>query len=81
LFLERPRIAIAVATDQFSVEIARAGRVLALWRGHRELTGIIDMTTPGQAIVRLEPGAAEGARHRLIAATDAHVPRPAVSLR
>jgi hypothetical protein len=53
LFLERPRIAIAIAPGHVPLELARAGRILALWRAHRALIATIDMRTPGQAIVRL----------------------------
>ena len=55
-FLERPAIAILIAPSRFSLELTRAVRVLALWHAHRELIESIDMRTPGQAIVRLEPG-------------------------
>ncbi len=56
LFLDQPRLAIALAPGQVPLQLARAARVLDLWRGHRELIGIIDMTTPGEAIVRPKAG-------------------------
>jgi cell division protein FtsQ len=52
LFLERPQLVIALAPGQFPLQLARAARVLDVWRGHRELIGIIDMTTPSEAIVQ-----------------------------
>ena len=39
------------------VELERANRVLALWRGHRDLLVALDMTVPGQAVVRLRSAA------------------------
>jgi hypothetical protein len=61
VFLDRPRIEVVVELDDVPIEVARAAKVLALWRGHRELIAAIDMTTPGQAVVRLKPAALENA--------------------
>jgi len=51
LFLDRSHLVIVLGPDQASVQLARAARVLNLWRAHRELIGIIDMTAPGEAVV------------------------------
>jgi hypothetical protein len=61
LFFDRPRIEVVLELDDVPIEIARAAKVLALWRGHRELIAALDMTTPGQAVVRLKPAALENA--------------------
>jgi hypothetical protein len=58
LFPERSRMEIHVNPDDLTAEIARAHRVLALWRGHRNLIAAMDMMTPGLAVVRLRPGVA-----------------------
>jgi hypothetical protein len=52
LFLDQPGIEINLDLDNSMIEITRAARVLALWRQHRHLITAIDMTTPGQAVVR-----------------------------
>jgi hypothetical protein len=52
LFLDRPHLVIALAPGQFLLQLTRAARVLEVWREHRELTGMIDMTLPNEAIVR-----------------------------
>jgi hypothetical protein len=52
LFLDRPHLVIALAPGQFPLQLARAARVLEVWRGRRELIGMIDLTIPGEAIVR-----------------------------
>jgi hypothetical protein len=52
LFLDRPHLVIALAPGQFSLQLARAARVLEIWRGHRDLIVMIDMTIPGEAIVQ-----------------------------
>jgi hypothetical protein len=55
LFLDRPPLMIALASGQFSLQLARAARVLDLWHRHRELIAMIDMTTSGEAIVHPSP--------------------------
>jgi hypothetical protein len=52
LYLDRPHLVIAFAPGQFSLQLARAAKVLEVWRGHRQLIGMIDLTIPGEAIVR-----------------------------
>jgi len=68
LFLDRPHLVISLGPGQIPLQLARAARVLDVWRGHSELIGMIDMTIPGEAIVRpkgetvrrLEPANASG---------------------
>jgi hypothetical protein len=52
LFLDRPHLVIALASGEFPLQLVRAARVLEVWREHRELTGMLDMTIPSEAIVR-----------------------------
>jgi len=52
LFLDRPHLVIVLASGQFPLQLACAAKVLEVWRGHRELIGMLDMTIPGEAIVR-----------------------------
>jgi len=52
LFLERPHLEIVLAPGQLPLQLARAARVLEVWRGRRELIGVLDMTISGEAIVR-----------------------------
>lgn len=63
IFLERPRIEIDFDLDRTAGELARASIVLAKWRGHEDLIASLDLTTPGQAVMRLKP-AAFAAEHR-----------------
>jgi len=62
LFLDQPRIEINLDLDNSMIEITRAARVLALWRQHRHLITAIDMTTPGQAVVRFRRATLQTAR-------------------
>jgi hypothetical protein len=59
LFLDRPHLVIVLAPGQVPLQLARAARVLEIWRGHRALIGMIDMTIPGEAIVRPRAEASE----------------------
>jgi hypothetical protein len=52
LYLDRPHLVIVLAPNRFPLQLARASRVLEAWHGHREFIAMIDMTIPGQAIVR-----------------------------
>lgn len=54
LFLDRPHVLIVLAPGQFSLQLARAARVLELWREHGEMPAMVDMTIPNEAIVRLQ---------------------------
>jgi hypothetical protein len=62
LFLDRPRIQLALALDDIPRELARAAQVLRLWQGHQQLIALLDLTASGQAVVRLKPAAQESAR-------------------
>lgn len=52
LYLDRPHLVIVLARARFPLQLARAAKVLEVWRRHRELIEMIDMTIPGEAIVR-----------------------------
>jgi len=62
LFLDRPRIQLALALDDAPHELSRAAQVLRLWRGHQDLIAMLDLTAAGQAVLRLKPAALESAR-------------------
>jgi Cell division protein FtsQ/DivIB, C-terminal len=52
LYLDRPHLAVILEPAGWVLQLARASKVLSLWRGHQQLIGIIDMTVPDEAIVR-----------------------------
>jgi hypothetical protein len=52
LFLDRPHLVIALTQGQLPLQLVRAAKLLDMWRGHSEVIGMIDMTIPGEAIVR-----------------------------
>jgi hypothetical protein len=53
LFLDRARMQIVVDLDQEQAELRRANDVLKRWQGRERLIAMLDMTTPGMAVVRL----------------------------
>ena len=57
IYLDRPPLPIAIDFARAAVELERANQVLALWQGRRDLLVALDMTVPGQAVVRLRPSA------------------------
>jgi len=57
LFLDRSRTQVALDLDHAPLELERAGRVLRRWRGREAQIASLDMTTPGQAVMRLRSNA------------------------
>lgn len=53
LYLERSRIELSFDLTNPAPEIERAAYLLRRWRGHRDLIAAIDVTTPGEAVMRL----------------------------
>jgi hypothetical protein len=53
-YLDRERMAVKVDLDQEQVELRRAVEVLKQWQGRERLIAMLDMTTPGMAVVRLK---------------------------
>jgi hypothetical protein len=59
LYLDRPHLVIVLASTGFSLQLSHAAKVLKIWQQHRELVGMIDVTVPGEAIVRPKAEAIE----------------------
>jgi hypothetical protein len=57
LYLDRPALTITIEFAHAAAQVEEATRVLAIWRGHRDLLVALDMTVPGQAVARLRPAA------------------------
>ncbi|MGH7906728.1 MAG: hypothetical protein ACREP6_08880 [Candidatus Binataceae bacterium] len=53
LFLEGSHTQLAIDADLAPLELRRASEVLKRWRGHDQLVAALDMTTPGEAIMRI----------------------------
>ena len=80
IFLEHPRLQVAFDLDRMAVELSRAVAVLRMWRGHEDLIASLDLTTSGQAVMRMKPAAFAGPRRApavqtVALALRAHLPR------
>jgi hypothetical protein len=69
LFLDRSRTEIILGLDHAPLELTRAARVIRLWHGHEQLLTSLDMSTPGQAVMRLDRLHAQPRRAAVQAAT------------
>ena len=68
LYLDRERTALIVDLDAEPLEVSRAAEILGRWRDREQMIAAIDMTTPGQAVVRLAdttPAAPHGAINKV----------------
>jgi Cell division protein FtsQ/DivIB, C-terminal len=63
LFFDHSHTELRLDLNDESVELRRAAEVLRRWRGHQALIASLDMTTPGQAVMRLR-GVMRGALAR-----------------
>ncbi len=62
LFLDRSRTQVVLDLGQMPLELDRAGTVLKRWHGHESAIASLDMTTPGQAVMRLRASRVRRAR-------------------
>lgn len=63
LFLEREQTEVVIDLDRAPAELQRAIEVRAQWQGRENLIAAVDLTTPGQAIVRLHGGEVAPSKH------------------
>ncbi len=63
LYLDRARTVVVVDLDAVPVEVGRAAEILARWHEREQMIAAIDMTTPGEAVVRLAEAAAAAPGH------------------
>jgi hypothetical protein len=57
LFFDRSHTELRVDLDDAPAQLKRATEVLGQWRGHEQRIAMVDMTTPGQAVMRLRAAA------------------------
>jgi hypothetical protein len=77
IYLDRARTAVIFDLDAVPLEIGRAAEILAQWRDREQMIAAIDMTTPGEAVVRVtEAASAPSARGAISKVLD-HAPPPA----
>jgi hypothetical protein len=64
LFLERERTEVVIDLDRATTEVQRAIRVRQQWQGRENLIAALDLTTPGQAVVRLHATESAHSKHK-----------------
>src|SRR5262245_31449874 len=57
LYLDHARTSVIFDLDAVPLEMGRAAEILGRWRDRQNLIAAIDMTTPGEAIVRMAEAA------------------------
>ncbi len=83
LYLARFHTEVVLDLGNAPLELGRAAEVMSRWRSRRDLIAALDMTTPGQAVMRLhgdELAAARGRRAALAAVTGQSPGSPAAPL-
>ena len=64
LFLEREQTEVVIDLDRAPAELERAIEVRSKWQGRENLIAALDLTTPGQAVMRLHGTQRAPAKHR-----------------
>ena len=64
LFLEREQTEVVIDLDRAPAELDRAIEVRSKWQGRENLIAVLDLTTPGQAVIRLHGTQRAPSRHR-----------------
>jgi len=58
LYLDHARTSVIFDLDAVPLEMGRAAEILGRWHDRQEMIAAIDMTTPGEAVVRMTEAAA-----------------------
>jgi hypothetical protein len=64
LFLEREQTEVVIDLDRAPAELDRAIEVRSKWQGRENLIAALDLTTPGQAVMRLHAAQRAPSKHR-----------------
>jgi len=82
LYLERSRTEIDLDLANAAPELEHASFLLRTWRGHRDLVAALDMTMPGQAVMRLTTALpSTGDDARTVTVADRRIEPPASHFR
>jgi hypothetical protein len=63
LYLDHARTSVIFDLDAVPLEIGRAAEILGRWHDRQQMIAVIDMTTPGEAVVRMTEAALTSAAH------------------
>jgi len=74
LYLDRSRTALIFDLEAVPLELGRAGEILARWHDREQLIAAIDMTTRGEAVVRMTVAASSPPVHGALNKVSDHAP-------
>jgi len=66
LYLDHARTRVIFDLDSAPLEMGRAADILGRWRDRQQIIAAIDMTTPGQAVVRMTETASTSGVHAAV---------------
>jgi len=66
LYLDHARTSVIFDLDAVPLEMGRAAEILGRWHDRQQMIAAIDMTTPGEAVVRMTEAAASSATHTAV---------------
>jgi hypothetical protein len=58
LYLDHARTSVVFDLDAVPLEMGRAAEILGRWHDRQQMIAAIDLTTPGEAVVRMTEAAA-----------------------
>lgn len=77
LYLDHARTAVVVDLDAVPLELGRAVEILGKWHDREQMIAAIDMTTPGEAVVRVADVAPAAPAHSGVTKISSHAPAKA----
>jgi hypothetical protein len=78
LYLDHARTSVIFDLDAVPLEMGRAAEILGRWHDRQQMIAAIDMTTPGEAVVRMTEAAAISGSHAAVSKRSGH-PSPAAA--
>jgi hypothetical protein len=73
LYLDHTRTSVIFDLDAGPLEMGRAAEILGRWRDRQQMIAAIDMTTPGEAIVRMTETASTSGAHVAVSKRSDHL--------
>jgi hypothetical protein len=72
LYLDHARTSVIFDLDAVPLEMGRAAEILGRWHDRQQMIAAIDMTTPGEAVVRMTEAAAISGSHAAVSKRSGH---------
>jgi Cell division protein FtsQ len=79
LYLDHARTSVIFDLDAVPLEMGRAAEILGRWHDRQQMIAAIDMTTPGEAVVRMTEAAAISGSRAPVSKRSGHPSAPAAA--